>query len=381
MVKYLLSLTIFLLITPSFALGDDIRIGVSLSLSGKYSKMGVMQKNGFELWKDLTNQAGGILNKRIVLRIYDDQSNPRIARNIYSKMIETKTVDLVFGPYSSSISEAILPVTEKHKLPVLLSGASADDLWEQNYQYAFGVYTPASKYTVGFLEMLTRNKIRHIAILSAKDPFSESLSASTRNWAQKFMLKIVLFEKFQPGVDFTQLVDKTRLEGSQAIIVCGHLRESIAISRALDAINWKPKAYYASVGPATQAYYKALGEKANLAFSSSQWEPSVGIHFPRGEEFIDAFTNRFKQKPSYHAATAFAAGMILQEALDITGNIDTELLKKTFSSMDTTTLIGRYGVDRSGWQIRHFPLIIQWQNGKKRVVWPEKLKNADPIFN
>jgi len=48
--------------------------------------------------------------------------------------------------------------------------------------------------------------------------------------------------------------------------------------------------------------------------------------------------------------------------------------------MDTMTVIGRYGVDKSGMQIRHFPLIIQWQKGKKKVVWPDKLQGADPII-
>jgi branched-chain amino acid transport system substrate-binding protein len=50
------------------------------------------------------------------------------------------------------------------------------------------------------------------------------------------------------------------------------------------------------------------------------------------------------------------------------------------SAMDTMTIIGRYGVDRTGMQIKHFNLIIQWQNGKKEVVWPEELRTAKPVF-
>ena len=45
------------------------------------------------------------------------------------------------------------------------------------------------------------------------------------------------------------------------------------------------------------------------------------------------------------------------------------------------TLIGRYGVDRTGMQIRQFPVIVQWQGGRKEIVWPEELKTADPDFN
>lgn len=381
MVNLIIPIVLIVLLLPSFALANEINIGLSLSLSGKYSKMGTMQRNGFRLWESLTNKRGGILNRKVILHIQNDKSDPELARKIYKDLIENKRVDLVFGPYSSGISKAILSITEHHRFPVLLSGASADSLWEQNYKYAFGVYTPASKYTVGFLEMLTRNKIRNIAILSANNPFSRSLSASTKNWAEKFRLNIVLFEQLQPENDFIKALTKARETGAQAVVMCGYLKEAIAVVEALTTINWQPKAFYGSVGPATDAFYQALGDRANLTFSSSQWEPTVGVHFPRGKEFIETFNTEFQQAPSYHAATAFAAGMILQAAVDITGSIEREKLKNTFSSMDTTTLIGRYGVDKTGWQIRHFPLIIQWQNGKKRVVWPEKLKNADPVFN
>ena len=95
---------------------------------------------------------------------------------------------------------------------------------------------------------------------------------------------------------------------------------------------------------------------------------------------MKSFLDVFKEPPSYHAATAYASGMVLKTALKKSGSLDRDQLRDTLSSMDTMTVIGRYGVDKSGMQIRHFPLIIQWQEGKKKVVWPEKLKKADPIF-
>ena len=46
--------------------------------------------------------------------------------------------------------------------------------------------------------------------------------------------------------------------------------------------------------------------------------------------------------------------------------------------MDAISIIGRYGVDKRGMQIKHFNLIIQWQNGKKKVVWPGGPENSRP---
>lgn len=382
MVKRILaSVFCVLLATSAFGARENISIGVSLALSGKYSAMGSMQKKGFALWERHVNSRGGILGRKVKVLFHDDQSDPQRAKAVYQQMIEMDKVDLVFGPYSSGISEAILPVTEKHKYPVLLSGASSDRLWKKGYRYAFGVYTPAGKYTVGFLQMLVMNKLTNIAIVSADDSFSASLSDNTKKWAQKFRLKVNLFERFKKGrEDLSEIALNVKSSDAQALIVCGHLDESVDMRRALKNINWHPKAYYASVGPATPKYQSVLGDDANFAFSSSQWEKEVGINFPQGKTFVNDFNKRYNEPPSYHAATAYASGMILEVALNKVGEVDRDRLRDTFSAMDTMTVIGRYGVDKTGMQIRHFPLIIQWQEGRKRVVWPEKLKETDPIF-
>lgn len=365
-----------------YALGGDITIGVSLSLTGKYTEMGKMQQKGFSIWEKHINEKGGILGKNVKMIIQDDQSSGDRAKTIYTKLIEKDKVDFVIGPYSSGISEAILPITEKHQYPILLSGASADRLWEKGYKYAFGVYTPASKYTVGFLQMLVKYHKDNIAIVSADDTFSISLSKATRKWAQRFRLNVKYFQTFKKGrKDLVGIATKAKASGAQAVIVCGHLDESIDMRKALKEIGWYPKAYYASVGPATQEFFTILKEDSNFTFSSSQWEKEVGIKFPGGEKFITAFDTYYHISPSYHAATAYAAGTILETALAKSGSFDTETLRNVLIKLDTMTVIGRYGVDSKGKQKRHFPLIIQWQNNKKNVVWPDTLKNLDPVFH
>jgi len=41
--------------------------------------------------------------------------------------------------------------------------------------------------------------------------------------------------------------------------------------------------------------------------------------------------------------------------------------------MDHNTVFGRFRVDRDGVQIGHKMLLIQWQDGKRAIVWPEEL--------
>ena len=357
-----------------------IKIGLTLGLSGKYSEMSDMQMKGLKLWEKEVNSKGGILGKSVQVIIYDDKSDTRVARSLYENLLSKDRVDLVFGPYSSQITEAILPVTEKNGYPVLVSGASADKLWEKGYKYVFGTYTPASKYAVGFLEMLVAQDLNDIAIVYADDLFSTDIASGTRKWAERFGLRTLLYEGFKDTSNFDELARTVRAANVQVLIVCGHFDASVALRLSLKKIGWYPRAYFASVGPTMQAFYDRLKKDVENVFSSSQWERLITKPFPGCCEFHERFVKAYKKEPSYHAATAYAAGQILEAAVKRAGSLDRDKVRDMLASMEAMSIMGRYGVNRTGKQIKHFNLIIQWQNGRKEVVWPDVLRTAKPVF-
>jgi branched-chain amino acid transport system substrate-binding protein len=376
---FLLLAFLFPLLSVPCEADDTIKIGLTLGLTGKYAEMSNMQMKGFKLWESDVNKKGGILGKKVQVIIYDDKSDPLSAKSLYEQLIVKDAVDFVFGPYSSEITEAVLPVTEKYGYPMLVSGASADRLWQKDYKNIFGVLMIASKYAVGFLEMLVKEDISHIAIVYADDAFSVSIADGTKKWAERFGLSVVLFEGFKKGTkDLSEIVAKVRTSKAQVLIVCGHLDESIDMKNSLKKADWHPRIYYASVGPALQKFYDKLRDDVNFTFSSSHWEPYT--KFPNSVEFTDSFLSAYKIMPSYHAAIAYASGEILATAIKKAMSMDKDKIRDILSSMDTMTIIGRYGVNKAGVQIRHFNLVIQWQKGKKEIVWPKELRTAKPIF-
>lgn len=378
----IISFLLFLIALPASA-QEPIKIGVSLGLTGKYSEMSDMQMKGFKLWEKEVNSRGGILGRKVEFIIYDDKSDPQTAKSAYEYLILKDKVDLVFGPYSSGITEAILPVTEKYGYPVLVSGASADSLWQKGYKYVFGIYAPASKYTLGFLELLVKNDFKNVAIVYADDAFSKDIASGTKKWAERFGLKTALYESFKKDTEnLNFIVLKAKTLKAQALIVCGHFNESINVRQSLKKINWHPKAYFASVGPALPSFRDKLKSDANYAFSASQWEHEhhEGARLPGCKEFYDAYLKIYNESPSYHAATAYAGGQLIETAIKKAGRINREKIRLVLLSMDAVSIIGRYSVDRRGMQIKHFNVIVQWQNGAKKVVWPEELRTAEPVF-
>lgn len=375
----LIGVIVWLIATPTANATEPFRIGITLGLTGKYAKLGEMQQRAYVLWEHDVNEEGGVLGRPVELVIFDDESNPARARGLYSKLITEKHVDMVFGPYSSAITAAVAPIVEEAGYPMLASGASSDKIWQHGYKIIFGVYTPASRYTVGMLNLALINNLDTLAIAYASDGFSVSAANGAKKWASKLGLKIVLFEKFEKGQrDLSELAEKIREAEPSLLVIAGHFNESIDMRRALKKAGWYPKAYFATVGPVLPKYEDTLGVDANLTFASSLWEPEV--NFPKSKEFTAKFHARYAVTPTYHAATAYAAGQILTAAIKKARSLKRNELQKALGDLETYTVIGRYRVDRTGMQVKHFPLTIQWQNRAKRIVWPEEIAETEAIF-
>ncbi|MHB8765345.1 MAG: ABC transporter substrate-binding protein, partial [Deferrisomatales bacterium] len=86
------------------------------------------------------------------------------------------------------------------------------------------------------------------------------------------------------------------------------------------------------------------------------------------------------EPPSYHAAAAYAAGQVIEAAAARAGSLERAGLRDALATLNATSILGRYGVDPTGRQVRHFVLTIQWQDGEQEVVWPAELRTAAPRF-
>src|SRR5579884_2456208 len=75
-----------------------VTIGYSISLTGSLAADGKALQAGYELWRDAVNQQGGLLGHQVLLKAYDDASDPNRAVANYQKLIESDHVDLLLVP-------------------------------------------------------------------------------------------------------------------------------------------------------------------------------------------------------------------------------------------------------------------------------------------
>lgn len=319
------------------------------------------------------------MGRPVQIVIIDDESKPKRAAKLYKQLMAEDRVDFVFGPYSSGITLAVAPIVEKAGYPMLTAGAASDSIWQKGYKNIFGIYAPASRYTLAMLNLAVIHDLTTVAIVYADDAFSISAAEGARKWGRRLGLEIIMFEKFKKGLrDLTYLAEKAKSSKSALVIVAGHFDESVDMRRALKNVNWYPKAYFATVGPVLPKYKETLGADSELTFVNALWEPRV--KFPGSQTFLASFRAVHGVEPSYQSAIAYAAGQVLEATVNSAKSLDRKKIRQAMSKLEMYTILGRFKVDQTGIQIKHFPLALQWQKGKKEIVWPEEMQTMEPIF-
>ncbi|MDX6223261.1 MAG: branched-chain amino acid transport system substrate-binding protein, partial [Frankiales bacterium] len=94
--------------------GKPLVIGASVSLTGDFADPGKAVRAGYQLWADMVNAKGGLLGRKVELKIVDDTSSPTQVVTNYQNLINKDKVDLVFGPFSSLLTVPASQVARRY---------------------------------------------------------------------------------------------------------------------------------------------------------------------------------------------------------------------------------------------------------------------------
>jgi branched-chain amino acid transport system substrate-binding protein len=353
-----------------------IKIGASMSVTGTYAKPGTYQKQGYDVCIDELNAKGGILGRKVELVIYDDQSTPATAVRLYEKLITEDKVDAVMGPYSSAVSEAVANVTEKYKKVMVAPLAATTSIFKKGRKYIFMVITPAENYLDGLIDMAAKRGLKTVAIIHEDTLFPKASAAGTVEAAKKKGMQVVLQEAYPKGnTDFSALLVKIKAANPDVIAAGTYFDDAVAITRQMKELNVNPKMFGLTVGGDLPEFYDLLRQNAEYVYGSTQWDES--LPYPGQKEFLAAYKAKFKgQEPSYHTAAGYAGCLIYAEAVKKAGTLDADKVRDQLLKMEIKTAFGDYKVEPDGFQIAHKMVMLQWQDGKRIVVWPDDLANG-----
>src|SRR6266508_3891495 len=80
--------------------------------------------------------------------------------------------------------------------------------------------------------------------------------------------------------------------------------------------------------------------------------------------------------PSYHSAEAGGALLVLAEAIGRANSLNTTDVRAALGSMHIMNFFGQFQIASSGLQIAHSMILVQWQAGILKIVYPTDVAQA-----
>ena len=359
---------------------NPVLIGATVSIDGAYKEPSEMIEKAYRFWVDEINEKGGLLGRQVKLILYNDKSDPTTTKSLYKKLINEDRAAIVLSPYSSPLAIAASEVTEPNQKLLLAVAAAAEKPWQRNMRYLFQLYAPAKRQFIGVLDIMAKNRLKSLALIyNNQSVFNLDIVEGIKHWASIYKLKVVYERSYQDGKkDLPGMLKQIKEVNPKAIINTSYPPDSYELLALLKSMQYKPQVLSMPIVPAHPDFQLKVGDIANGVMGPSQWEPEDRIHFPGTRKFIREFLSYSGHMPSFHATSAYAACQLIEQAVNHTNSLDNTKLRNYIASLDTVTVLGRFKVDPSGRQVGHNSFIIQWQAGKKEIIWPKKIQTAPP---
>jgi len=375
---------------------DTLTVGFTISQTGKLNNDATAQLRGIELWRDEVNAMGGIkagsTTYKVKLVTYDDESQNTRVQQLYTRLIAQDKAQFLFSPYSSGLVATAAIISEQYGKVMVTTGGAEEKTYRLGNKNLFQLYSGAGQYLAGAVAALKeKDPNARVAFVYEDDPFTKAVNGATKELVKQAGLTIALEETYAGSTtDFSPVINKVISSKANALLGGGHYADGATLARQLHEQRAGMKWITLLVAP-DSPNFATLGEAAVGISVPSQWEPQVTYKpdfGPNATAFTKACLEKFKIEPGYHAAGGYAAGLILQHAIEQAGSIDQAKVAAELNKMDVTTLFGRskFSTDpkEHGLQIGHKMVLAQWQkkNGAlvKEVIWPNEAKTADIIY-
>ena len=368
---------------------EELVLGSAISLTGKYATNGVHAKNGYEFAIKKIDENGGVMigdrcyNFRVIY--YDDESKGDRGATLAERLISQDKVQYMLGPYSSGLTKAIAPVTERYKIPMVEAEGASRSLFNKGYEYLFAVLSTSEQYLASAVTLAgemaeksgkSASDVR-VAIAVENDPFSLDIRAGVMEDAKKLGMDVVIDERLPRDLsDMSAILTKVKLIKPDLLVVSGHSKGAATAVRQIDEQN-------VSVPMIAVTHCEAadvtgnFGDAANDILCSTQWaetlsyeDPIFGSAANYEIEFKAAYPEYTDKKVPYQTAQASAAVYVFKDAFERAGTLDKEAVRDAIARTDLKTFYGPIKFSEAGNNIAKPMVLRQIQDGAYNVVAP-----------
>ncbi len=308
-----------------------IKVGGIFPLTGYLSWLGEYKRKAGELQTDIINKAGGINGHPLELIIYDDQSSPEQAAKVTQRLIAKDEVVAIAGTASLPISAAVASITNKFKIPTLVSSGYAIDYNKDLFIFNTAHKTDFAVATA--FQYFQKKGIQQVALLMPIGPLGELGSSVARQQGPQYGITIIGEEKFDiKSPDVTAQLAKLRTLNPKAIFSFSTGEPAALIARNMAQIKMDVP-LVVSHGNANPGFLKLVSGipgtilvpsgKIMAPNSLSDSDPCKKVIM----EFNRKHLERYNEPANYYSAELGDAIALVEQGLRVVGSANPQKLR------------------------------------------------------
>lgn len=378
---------------------DAVKVAVIAPMSGPWARQGELMTMGARLAVDDINAAGGIQalgGAKLELVVHDAGDSAEKAKNAAQRMVSQEQGLIgVSGAWLSSFTLAVTEVTERAEIP-LLTLSYSDQITDRGFKYVFQTSPTGGAQARGALPALMElaetvgDRPSTISIVSDNTaaPLSFVKPIREGDLAQQLGVEILTDETFTPPLpDATSLVQQVRSARPDVLIFTATAipDDKLVLEKLNEFGLGKGRLPVISNG----AHIGAPEMLTSVGPELLEGVMTVVANWgSKGQEEI---IERFKAATgepwmTQDSISTYGDMWILKEALEAAGEADPKKVAEAIRQMDTSEGPakyfpgGRIKFEENGRRADAALVIVQWQDGEAKTIFPPESALAEPIW-
>ena len=361
-----LAISVVGVLSPALAKveGDTITLGSALSFTGKYATNGIHTQRGYDFAVDRINSTGGVKvggkSYKLTVKYYDDESTPARGAQLAERLIQQDGVDYMLGPYSSGMTKAIAPVSEKFGVPMIEAEGASRSLFTQGYKYLFAVLSTTDLYLPGAVHFAADQKKSigkspsdtKVAMAFEGDPFSMDIRAGLVELIKDYGMKIIIDDQLPADLsDMSTTLTKVKALKPDILIVSGHSKGAATAARQIDEMKINVPIIAMTHCESAKVHEKFPNASTGF-LCPTQWVPDIDkkdAMFGTASQWNEDFKKAHPEYSSvpYQSAQASAAVYVWKEAFEAANSFDKDVVRDAIAGVEMETFYGdvKFGPD------------------------------------
>ena len=370
----------------SEAFAQTLKVGAFVTASGPGADLGTQMRAGIEVAIERIAKDYTIDGKPAQIQViwYDDEGKGDVGLSAVIRALTVDKINVAIGFNSTDIVSRVMGEFQKASVPFVIAAAGGTKIFrtiaEQKLNYVFQLSPTADDMVPSLIKAtLGGYKPKKISALNYNiDAAHEQTAMALKLLKENSPGSEVLAEEYVPlgTSDFTPQLLKLKRLGVDVIYTDIYGAGAPIFFEQYNELRIPAIIVHLGTSVSADSFVAQNGKAMSGSLVNVRW--GVGEYTNISKSMVEAYTKKLGSSPTAFAVQAHDSAVVMLEAVRNAKSLDPKAIA---SALESGTFTGAWGMRRftdlaSGHRMPVDMTIVQVQDGKKVVVFPEDVRNA-----